>query len=248
MVNKGRMMYHKKHVAISSVVILVGFATELFCFCCVAWQSYMCFDKYISQPIATTVSFIPNNGRYSAAVTFCKRILYANMTANMRLDNEPLEDLLRIELESEDQQNWNKLYDNGIFNETVSLPRRQFTTFSWSDNTFKLCFSFQLGNEVMKINQMKIAYKWHYERNYGQPKYNLQVFVHGWGNFASIKSEVPLKDTFQEFQLIQETVESLSTDNLKCSKYENTSLDQCLEVTAVQFANITVGCLSEVLR
>jgi hypothetical protein len=247
LVNKGKTMYRKKHVAISIVVILVGYATELFCFCCVAWQSYMCFEKYISQPIATTVSFVPNNGRYPAAVTFCKRILYANMTASMSLDNEPLEDLFQIEIEIEGQQNWNKLYDNGIFNEFVNLPRRHFTTFSWSDNTFKFCFSYQLGNKVMKINQMKITCKWHYN-HYGQPTYNLQVFAHGWGSFASIKTEVPLKVTFQEFQLIQETVESLSTDNLQCSKYENTFLDQCLEATAVQFANTTVGCLSKMLR
>jgi hypothetical protein len=249
LVNKGHMMYRKKRVAVSTVVvILVGYATELFCFCCVAWQSYMCFDKYISQPIATTVSFIPNNGRYPAAVTFCKSILFTNITANMSLDSEPLEDLLRIEIEIEDQQIWNKLFDNGIFYESFNLPRRHFTTFSWSDNTFKFCISFPLGNEVMKINQMKITYRWNDRVNYDQPKYNLQVFVHGWGSFASKKSEVPLKDKFQEFQLIQETVESLSTDNLKCSKYEKTFLDQCLEATAVQFANITVGCISEVLR
>jgi hypothetical protein len=74
------------------------------------------------------------------------------------------------------------------------------------------------------------------------------VFVHGWGSFALMKYEVPLKETFQVFQLIEETVETLPTDTVKCSYYENTLLDQCLETSAIHFANSTVGCLSEMLR
>jgi hypothetical protein len=119
----------------------------------------MCFDKYISQPTATTVSFAPNDGRYPVAVTFGKRLIYANISASNSLDKEPFEDLLLIEIEIHGKQNWSKVYENGTFYDFVSLSRRHFTSFSWSDNTFKLCFSFRLGQEKMKIKQMKITYK-----------------------------------------------------------------------------------------
>jgi hypothetical protein len=242
-------MQHKNHVATSSVLITIGYAIKLFCFGYVAWLALVCFDKYLGQPISTSVSFMPNTGIHPAAITFCKSLSYSNMSANMSLNREPMDDLLLIEVELEGQQNWSRIYENGTFGDLVPLHRREFTSFSWSANTFKLCFSLQLGNDEVKINQLRITYRWHQDQLvYNEPKYNLQALVHGWGSFALMKSEIPLKESFQVFQLIQESVVSLSTDASKCSDDESVMLDQCLETKAAQFASRKIGCLSDMLR
>ena len=67
------------------LVSVIGYIIQLFCLCCVAWQSYVCMDKYISQPTATSVIYVPNEGKYLAAVTFCKRLSYSDVTAKFKL-------------------------------------------------------------------------------------------------------------------------------------------------------------------
>jgi hypothetical protein len=230
------------------LIVSIGYALKLFCFSCVAWQSYVCFDKYISQPVETSVSFIPNPGRYPSAVTFCKKIPYSNITSNMTLENEIIEDLFLIKSKNSGDVGWRILYENGVFLKNSTLLTRRFTTASWSDSTFKLCISLQLGNESIEVSQLRVSYKWNGLPDEEKLHCNLQLYVHGWGTFAGMKYEVPLRDALQVFQLHQEVLESVSTKARGCSAYEDDLLDDCLESQAVDYAYNTVGCISKMFR
>ena len=227
------------------LVSVIGYIIQLFCLCCVAWQSYVCMDKYISQPTATSVIYVPNEGKYLAAVTFCKRLSYSDVTAKSRLEDLVIKDLLMIEAEYDGYEGWSPIYQNGRFNEHVAIPTRKFTSFVWSDDIFKLCVSLQLGNEKTTMSQLEITYQW---TLYSKLPTNLQVYVHGWGSFEMDKNEIPLIDPFQVFQLNQETLQSLSIHTMACSAYENSMLDECLETKAVQYANNTIGCINYLMR
>ena len=242
---QGQNVHHKKYMALPQIFLFLGYSTKLFCFCCVAWQAYVCLDKYNSQPITTSIAYVPNEGKYPLAVTFCKRILYTNMTAVVSLDELNIEDLLQIEVAYKGHQGWSIIYQNGTVLDRAILPSRKFTTFSWSDDTFKLCLSLQLGAEQMKLSQLRIIYVYKY---YVEIPCNLQIFVHSWGSFSAMKYELPVRDMLQIIQLKQETVESVSTSTSQCSVYDNNLLDECLEAKALQYVNNTLGCISGTLR
>ena len=83
---------------------------------------------------------------------------------------------------------------------------------------------------------------------YNQLSYNLQIFVHGWGSFSMVKYEIPLRDQNQVIQLNQEIVESLSIPSMACSAYDKIMLDECLETKSVEYANISLGYINNLLR
>ena len=238
---------HNKHTALY-LVSVIGYMVKIFCFCCVFWQSYICMNKYISRPISTSVMYVKNEWKYPAAVTFCKRIYYSDLTVDMGLDDISIENLLMIEAEYAGHQGWSLLYQNSRFVDQNTLPRRWFTAFDWSDKTFKLCLSLQLETEEIRLSQMMIYYRWRNYRNKKILPFNIQIFVHSWGSFAMVKYEIPLRDHDQILQMNQETVESISIPTMACSPYENSMLDVCLETKAVQYANNTIGCINNLLR
>ena len=224
---------------------IIGYTFKLFCFGCVGWQSYVCLDKYYSKPISTGVSYVSNEGTYPLAITFCKMLFYSDITPEIRIEDIVIEDLFMIAGEYAGNQGWSPIYQNGKFLDSYALPKRRFTTFVWSNDTFRLCLSLQTENEKSKLNQVLIAY-----RRKITPKlpYNLQIFVHGVGSFSMVKYEIPLRDQNQVIQLNQETVESLSIPSMSCSAYENSMLDECLETKAVQYANTYLGYINNLLR
>jgi hypothetical protein len=225
------------------------FIARIFCFSCVAWQCYVCLKKYIEEPITSNVAYVSDDGSYPGAITFCKNLYFSQMHLEPMLANETLEDLLYIEVESVGREGWSIIYDGGSLISEYELPSRNFTTFSWSDDIFKFCLSFQLGTETQKLARIRFKYKWLDCRRdivYSPP--NLQAFVHGWGSFGKDNHEVPITQTNQIFQLKQETIVTLSTKDHKCSSYDNSFLDECLERRAVEHANMTVGCITELQR
>ena len=224
---------------------IIGYTFKLFCFGCVGWQSYVCLDKYYSKPISTSVSYVSNEGTYPLAITFCKMLFYSDITPEICIEDIVIEDLFMIAGEYAGNQGWSQIYQNGKFLDSYALPKRRFTTFVWSNDTFRLCLSLQTENEKSKQNQILMAY-----RRKITPKlpYNLQIFVHGWGSFSMVKYEIPLRDQNQVIQLNQETVESLSIPSMACSVYDNSMLDECLETKAVQYANTSLGYINNLLR
>jgi hypothetical protein len=222
---------------------IAGYGTKIFCFCCVAWQFQVCLEKYLSEPVSSHVAFIPNNGRYPGAITFCKKINYINITSYSELLDETIDVVIEAEF-LHSSQGWVLIYKGKPL--TSILPYRKFTTFSWSENTFKLCFSVQLGSESQRLSQLMVKYKW-INDNY-EILTNLQIFVHSWGSFGAVKYEIPLSDDDRIIKLSQETMESLSTRTLKCSSYENSFLDKCFEREAIKYTNATLGCISDLLR
>jgi hypothetical protein len=228
---------------------LAGYSTKAFCFSCVAWQGYMCMDKYMSQPLSTNVAYTSNPGSYPSAISFCTWLSYRNMKANTSLQDGMFGDLLSIEAQIVGGEEWKIIYDHFGIDETF-LPARQFVTFSFNEETFKYCLSFQLGTEVLRLSQLRFKFIWNIFSMYdSQAKPNLQVFLHSWGAFEMVKYELPIKKTTQRIiQLNQETVAKVSTKEFACSSYEKSSLDLCLHRRAMLYVRNTVGCAMELIR
>jgi hypothetical protein len=219
-----------------------GYSAKAFCFSCVAWQGYMCMDKYMSQPLSTNVAYTFNSGSYPTAITFCKQLSYSNMST-------VFEDLLSVEAQIVGGEDWRIIYDRFGIDETF-LPTRQFVTLSFNEDFFNYCLSLQLGTETMWLGQLRFKFIWNMA-NYTdfQAKPNLTVFLHSWGAFEMVKYELPIKKTKQKiFQLSQETMATESTKELPCSYYEKSSLDLCLHRRAILYVRERVGCTTELIR
>jgi hypothetical protein len=216
---------------------LAGYATKALCFFCVAWQGYMCMEKYVSQPLSTNVAYLSNLGSYPTSISFCKWLSYRNTS----LQNGMFGDLLSVEAQIVGSEEWKIIYNSFGTDETF-LPTWQFVTFSFNEDTFKHCFSFQLGTEALRLSQLRYTY-------YLQNKTNLQVFLHSSGAFEMVKYELPIKTTKQRIiQLNQETMSTVSTTELACLSYEKSSLDLCLHRRAMLYVRDMVGCTSELIR
>jgi hypothetical protein len=226
-----------------------GYSTKVFCFFCVAWQGYMCMDKYMSQPLSTNVAYISNTGSYPAAISFCKRLSYSNKKANDSLKDEVFSDLLSIEAQIVGGEDWRIIYDRFGIDETF-LPTRQFVTFSFNEDFFNYCLSLQLGTETTWLSQLRFKFIWNMTTyDDFQAKPNLTVFFHSWGAFEMVKYELPIKKTKQKvLQLSQETMATESTKELACSSYEKSSLDLCLHRRAILYVRERVGCTTELIR
>jgi hypothetical protein len=221
---------------------ITGYSTKVFCLFCVAWQFYICFDKYLSEPVVTNVAYVSNNGKYPIAITFCKMILYSNITDH-DLNGETFKDLM-IEANFLGAEDWALVFKERIF--TRVLPYRKFLTYTWSEDVFYLCFSLQLGNELQTLRQLRIKYR--FFKTIDGRTTNLQIFFHSWGSFSTLKYEIPTRNAFRVIHMRQSTVVTLSTKKVKCSSYEMNSLDECLESKAVKAVNASVGCITELLR
>jgi len=228
---------------------LAGYSTKAFCFSCVAWQGYMCMDKYMSQPLSTNVAYTSNTGSYPTAISFCKRLSYSNMKANDSLKDEVFSDLLSIEAQIVGGEDWRIIYDRFGIDETF-LPTRQFVTLSFNEDFFNYCLSLQLGTETMWLSHLRFKYIWNMTSfDDFQTMPNLQVFLHSWGAFEMEKYELPIKKTKQRIiQLNQETMSTESTKELACSSYEKSSLDLCLHRRAMLYVRERVGCTTEHIR
>jgi hypothetical protein len=225
-----------------------GYSTKAFCFSCVAWQGYMCMDKYMSQPLSTNVAYLSNPGSYPTAISFCKQLNCSNMNTNDSIKDGVFGHLLSIDAQIGGGEEWIIIYDGFGINETF-LPTRQFVTFSFNENTFKYCLSFQLSTEALRLSQLRFKYTWIENITDLHNKTNLQVFLHSSGAFEMVKYELPMKKTTQRiFQLNQETMSTVSTSELACSSYEKSSLDLCLHRRAMLYVRDTVGCTTELIR
>jgi hypothetical protein len=220
---------------------ILGYSTRLFCFCCVALQSYVCFNKYINDPVSTNMAIIPNIGIYPAAVAFCKMLNISNITPDTIIANEVISDLLTIEAQVVGNDVWSLVYQNSSFSPGTGLPNRKFIT--WSKDEFQVCNSLRLGTETLLLHQLRFKFRWLDCKKVGIYKPpNLQVFLHGWGSFEKVSYEIPLAEVPQVFQLDQETVLTLPSKGKVCTFYESESLDECLERSALWYANGIVSC------
>jgi hypothetical protein len=74
------------------------------------------------------MALVPNEGRYPAAVTFCK--LYTNFASPDISHEEITNNILRIEAEYFGTPKWGVIYDADIALNETGLSYRQFTTYS----------------------------------------------------------------------------------------------------------------------
>ena len=228
---------------------ILGYSTKLFCFCCVALQSYFCFNKYINEPVSTNMAIIPNIGTYPAAVAFCKMIDISNMTLDNITTNEVIDDLLTIEAQFVGNDVWSLVYQKASFSPGIGLLNRKFITNTWSKDKFQTCISIGLGHETLTMQQLRFKFKWLDCRRVGKYKSpNLQAFLHGWGSFQKVAYKIPLTQVPQVFQLDQETVLTLPSKGKECSLYESGSLDECREQNALWYANDIVSCIEKPQR
>jgi len=218
---------------------------KAFCFSGVLWQAWICLDKYKSQPVATSVSYIENDGQYPPAVTLCKNMDYAALKTNSSVNSVQMEYLVRIETMFEDNQEWTLIYENGTVLGNAVLPFRRFTTFTWSDTEFKCCISFQLGTLEVQITQIRIT---HIGITDVRIPPNLQIFLNDWGSYSMHNYEVHFKEHLEVYQIKQEAIASLSATTSSCSSDRTNFFDYCAENQALEFSNQTVGCISKLLR
>jgi len=193
------------------------------------------------------MAYIANHGKYPAAVTFCKMFLYNDESWHSATEKEILKDIDKIEVDSKDL-GWTTIYtENTYLNESI-LPNRIFSTFSWTQNAFKLCLSIQLEMETLKLSHLRFQYKWSEYIN--ESSFNkVEIFVHGWGSYETIKTQIVLNERSKIYQLSQETIDKSSTDSThECFSYTNVVLDECLALKAISYANVTVGCVTDLLR
>ncbi len=228
---------------------ILGYSTSLFCFCCVALQAYVCFDKYLNGPVSTHMAIIPNIGTYPAAVAFCKLLYISNMTDGDTITNEVINDLLTIEAQFAGNEKWSQVYVNESFSADTGLSYRKFITYAWSKEKFQICISLRLGTEMLLLQKLHFKFRWLdcIGEMINQPP-NLQVFLHGWGSFETVKYEMSLAQVPQVFQLEQETVLTLPSKAKECSFYESGSLDECLELSGLWYANDIVHCIEKPKR
>jgi hypothetical protein len=228
---------------------ILGYSTRLFCFCCVALQSYVCFNKYISEPVSINMVIIPNIGTYPVAVAFCKMLNISDMTPDTIITNEIIADLVMIEAQFIGNNSWSLVYHNASFSPGTALTYRKFTTNTWSKDKFQVCISLRLGTETLLLQQLRFRYKWLDCRNFQffRPP-NLQVFLHGWGSFEKVTYKIPLAQVHQVFQLDQKNVLTLPSKQKDCYLYENGTLDECLEQSALWYANDIVNCTEKPQR
>ncbi len=234
----------------------LGYSTRLFCFCCVALQSYVCFNKYINEPVSTSMVIIPNIGTYPAAVAFCKMLDISNMTPDTIIINEKIVDLLKIEAQFVGNDVWSLVYQNANFSPGNELTYRKFITNTLSNEKFQVCISLRLGTDKLLLQQLRFKFKWldcmnnrsylNWEAVYKPP--NLQVFLHGWGSFEKLTYKIPLAQVPQVFQLDQKTVLTLPSKGKDCSFYESGSLDECLEQSSLWYANNIARCIEKPQR
>jgi hypothetical protein len=242
----------KRHALIFLYKILrkiLGYSIRLFCFCCVALQSYVCFNKYLNQPVSTKMVIIPNIGTYPVAVTFCKMLNISDMTPDTIITNEKIADLVMIEALYFGSNTWSLVYQNASFSPDTVLTQRKFITNTWSKDKFQVCISLRLGTDTLLLQQLRFKFKWLDCRMAGvyRPP-NLQVFLHGWGSFEKVTYKIPLAQVPQVFQLDQKTVLTLPSKGKDCSLYESGSLDECLEQSALWYANDIAGCIEKPQR
>jgi hypothetical protein len=194
---------------------------------------------------------IPNIGTYPAAVTFCKELDISDMTPVTIINNEIIADLVTIEAQFVGNNMWSLIYHNASFRPGTELTNRKFTTNSRSEkkDKFQVCVSLRLGTETLLLNQLRFKFKWwecRREDIFKSP--NLQVFLHGWGSFEKFTYKIPLALIPQVFQLDQKTVHTLPSTGKDCSFYENGSSDECLEQSALWYANDIAGCVEKPQR
>jgi hypothetical protein len=186
---------------------------------------------------------IPNIGTYPVAVAFCKMLNISNMTPDTIITNGIIDDLVMIEAQFFGNNTWSLVYQNSSFSPGTVLKNRKFTTNTWSQDKFQVCISLRLGTETLLLQQLRFKFKWldcRFEKVYRPP--NLQVFLHGWGSFEKFTYKIPLAQVPQVFQIDQKTVLTLPSKGKDCSFYENGSLDECLEQSALWYANDIVSC------
>jgi hypothetical protein len=227
---------------------ILGYSIRLFCFCCVVLQSHVCFNKYINEPVSTNMAIIPNIGAYPAAVTFCKMLNISNMTLETIINNDVIDDILMIEAQFVGNDVWSLVYQNYSFSPRTGLLNRKFRSNAWSTDTFQVCISLELGHETLLLQQLRFKFKWLNIGDGVSKPPNLQVFLHGWGSFKKVTNKVPLSRVPQVFQLDQETVLTLPSKEKECTFYESESLDECLERSALWYANDIVSCIEKPQR
>jgi hypothetical protein len=189
------------------------------------------------------MAIIPNIGTYPAAVAFCKKLDISNMPADNIINNVVIDDLLMIEAQFAGNEEWSLVYQNASFITGTGLLNRKFTTKSLPKDNFQICISLDLGHETLLLQQLRFSCKWLDCKNVGKYKSpNLQVFLHGWGSFEKVTNEIPLAQVPQVFQLHQETVLTLPSKGKECSFYESGSFDECLEQSALWYANDIASC------
>jgi hypothetical protein len=187
---------------------------------------------------------VPNIGTYPAAVAFCKMLNISDMTPDTIINNEKIVDLQRIEAQFFGNDTWSLVYQNASFSPGTKLSNRKFTTNNWANDKYQVCISLRLGSEKLLLQQLRFIFKWVDCRNVGYYRSpNLQVFLHGWGSFEKLTYKIPLAQVPQVFQLDQKTVLTLPTKGKHCSFYESGSLDECLERSALWYANDIVSCI-----
>jgi len=195
------------------------------------------------------MAMIPNIGTYPAAVTFCKMLDISNMLTDNFHNNEIIADLLMIEAQFVGSDVWSLVYQNTSYNFGTGLPHRKFISKTWLKDKFQICNSLKLGNETLLLHQLRFKFRWldcRGEMIYRPP--NLQVFLHGWGSFETVKYEINLAQVPQVYQLDQETVITVPTKAKECSFYESGSLDECFEGNAERYAHDKVACSAKPQR
>jgi hypothetical protein len=192
---------------------------------------------------------IPNIGTYPVAVAFCNMLNISDMTSGTFITNETIADLVTIEAQFFGNSTWSLVYRNDSFSPGTVLTYRKFITHTWSKDKFQVCISLRLGTATHQFQQLRFKFKWwecSRERIFKPP--NLQVFLHGWGSFEKVTYKVPLAQVPQVFQLDQKTILNLPSKGKDCSFYESESLDECLEQSALWYANDIVSCVEKPQR
>jgi hypothetical protein len=167
----------------------------------------------MNEPVSTNMANILNIGTYPVAVAFCKMLNISDMTPDTIITNEKIGDLVMIEALFFGNNTWSLVYRNASFSPDNVLAKRKFIANTWSKDKFQVCISLRLGTETVLLQQLRFSFRWldcRSELIYRPP--NLQVFLHGWGSFETVKYEIPLAQVPQVFQLDQKTVLTLPSE------------------------------------
>jgi hypothetical protein len=202
----------------------------------------------MNEPVSTNMAIIPNTGYYPVAVAFCNMLNIGNMNSGTFITNEIIADLVTIEAQFFGNNTWSLVYQNASFSPGTVLTHRKFITNTCSKDKFQVCTSLRLGTETLLMQQLRFRFNWLDCRNFFYRPPNLQVFLHGWGSFEKVTYKIPLAQVPQVFQLDQKTLLTLPSKGKDCSFYESGSLDECLELNALWYANDIVGCIENPQR
>ena len=205
---------------------------------CMLWQCSTCLIKYSDSPMGARVAYNQDLSVAPISITVCNK--NPNLTYSFP-------ELASVDVRSAAREIWVPVWSAASLNLSAVFPADKFVI-SDERKQLRICMTININSS--SISELRIH---HY---YSDICYlsNINVYLHGQGLFLAPDFSLPidkslfLADKNYILDLTLETMESLPTEQLKCSQSLAQTLDSCILEEAWKGANQSAGCIAKYLR